>query len=605
MWYSHAKKNTFLLLLYSSTTALFGQIAGADMPVGPTDVYDWRAVRVNPAIAGLQSGAFEVGYRVFYAGFADAGTSLLKSGYMILNVPRRLPWELSGGLTTTIFSTPILKENEIHFFLSKRVSPYITMGFSCGAFNINYQTDRFFYDAGDVVDDPVFAGGSSLWKFDMGLGLTYTPTSSIIIGLGVQHLTRPNISLIGDDVYLNPTLTLGLKFHIDRVAIHTTASVDRIHSGSGTILQMNHSELGTAHLGIDNNQIWTRGRLNVRGPFSFAYGMYFPINDFAGQGAGSHEIAFIYEFDRQLRKFSLSEDPEDWQEFLPPMPTIRVEPQIIVWADGNENVDIISKTIIRDLKTELDSTARSRLTPFDLGLVDSINSKSKTTHFEPHKYSNLEKEKTPSKEYVVGETSVKFLDNLAVDLRNDSTKSAYIVSPNSSDEREYLMGEYLQEQQKVPRERFGINEERRDINIDNSIWIKYLQDKKISKYDKFTFALPDTLVITVFPIDSSMNAHPWTFVVENMEQDTVFSVKGKCSEIRKVKWDWRGTDGNIIPYGFYKYYISWVDHAGRLRQSSQRIIYARQLESKIYIEISKDYPQPDEKDRVPGLLLNK
>ncbi|MCA9732142.1 MAG: type IX secretion system membrane protein PorP/SprF [Deferribacteres bacterium] len=593
------------LLCFGAMGTLKAQIAGTDLPAIPTDVHDWRSIQVNPSIAGLQSGALEMGYRVLHAGFADAGTSLFKSGYVVLNFPRRLPGESSLGFASTMFTTPIWQESELHLFFSKRLTPQFELGLSLGAINFNYQTAHFTYLDTDFNDDPVFNNGTSLWKLDTGFGVTYTPTSSILVGLGITHLNRPNVSLIGDDIHLNPALVLGVKFNLQQATVHASAKTSKYTSGSGTVIQLSHSELGTAHLGLDTDRIWARGRLNMRGPFGFAYGMYFPINDFAGQSAGSHEIAVIYEFDRQEQKIELSEPPDDWQTFLPEMPTIRVEPQIIAWAEGDESVDIVSKKIKRDVNSKLDSTALSKLTLFDLGLVDTINVGSEITTFEPHKHSLRDTLHTRSLGYVTRENYFKFLDSLAVDLRLDSNKTAHIITPNSTMERIYLMGEYMQEDLEVPRPKFTINEGSGDVIVDSTFITRNWQGGAVPKFNEYRFAIPDSLVITVFPIDSSMNKHPWTFIVENTNGDTVFTKSGDCKDVRKIIWDWRDMDRKIIPYGFYKYYISWFDALGRLRHSSQRLIYARQLRSEIHIDISKKYNDLDENARLRGLFLNK
>ncbi|KAA3658391.1 MAG: hypothetical protein DWQ10_11280 [Calditrichaeota bacterium] len=172
-------------------------------------------------------------------------------------------------------------------------------------------------------------------------------------------------------------------------------------------------------------------------------------------------------------------------------------------------------------------------------------------------------------------------------------------------ERIYLMSEYMQEDLEVPRPKFTINEGSGDVIVDSSFMVNRWPGSEVPAFDEYRFAIPDSLVITVFPIDASMNKHPWTFIVVNMEGDTIFTRTGSCDKVRKIVWHWRDLEGNIIPYGFYKYYISWVDAAGRLRHSSQRLIYARQLRSNIHIDISKKYNDLEEAARMRGLFLNK
>jgi hypothetical protein len=578
----------------------------------PTNLYDWRAAMVNPSLGVLQSGAVEAGFKIFHLGFADAGAALFKAGYVVLNVPKRLPMELAAGLQSQFFHTPLYRENALRLVLSRRMSPKVALGLGIGILGLSYNQNEFLLDD---TTDPVLSGGTSLWKPDLSLGLTFMPTSTVVIGVGVSHLNRPNVSLVGDAIRLEPALTAGFKYSIGAAEVHTGGTIDQIATTRRASIQYTSENLGLVQLGIDDEAVNVLARLNVSGPFSVGYAVGFPINEFSGNGAGSHEAALIYEFDRIRKPVELVSVPENWSPFKPEMARIRMVPQFITMAERN-TVDIVTKTITRDLSSELERFAVQKLTGFDLGLADTMSvgtplfltnqfvsddsgsirgnlisiQEDKNILFNRNfDFSLRDTSKTREDLFFVTDTSYfRFLKALGRDLLENPAKKTLIVTPNEQITRAQLIAKYLADTLGVPQTRFAVK-----VVYPSASSAANLPDwdlQKIVKREVIRLASPEEVRISVFPIDSSSYFKPWTFVVESQDGKRIFTYQGKGADRQQdFHWNWRDNEGEIIEHGFYTYFVEWQDSDGQARRSAPRTIYARELRSNVQIKIGPNY----------------
>ena len=146
-----------LLLLILAPPPLSAQVGQNYFPADPANIYDWRSAMINPSISDFQNGAVDIGFKIIYLGFADNNASAFKASYVLLNVPRRLPYLLTGGFQLQLFSTPLYQETEVKFIFSRRIKRIYSVGLSFGLLGVSYNRDNF-----DLVDagDPVFANGA-------------------------------------------------------------------------------------------------------------------------------------------------------------------------------------------------------------------------------------------------------------------------------------------------------------------------------------------------------------------------------------------------------------------------------------------------------------
>lgn len=591
------------------TQPLLSQVGQSYFQGEPTNLHDWRAAIQNPSLGVLQAGAFEAGFKVLHFGFVDGDAGALKAGYLILNVPRRLPYQFALGLQTQIFHSPLFSENDLRLSISRRFSSRLALGIGFGLRGISYSTDRF---TPEVLADPVFAGKSAIWKPDLGLGLTFMPLNSLIIGAGIQHINRPNVSLVGDATRLEPILSLGIRYLIGAATINAGSRLDNISLTRGASVQFYDDQLGLLQLGASNDALEIFARVNVTRTLRVGYGLSYPITQFSGMSAGSHEAAISFEFDRLRKMIELAEVPEEWRPIQPDVYKIRVVPQFLAMPNRS-TVDIVTKTIYRRIQLD-DSTALRRLSAFDLGLDDSLSGgtplfltyisgpPSEKAYLStirpgeslaPSKNFNItlrDTAKTSKEMFFITDSSYfRFLKELGQDLLQHPKKKTLIVTPNAHIDRAYLIAKYLSDSLQVPSTQFAIRVYEADSTGVSGSKIPLWDRRKLQQVQQIRVAEPPSVEITVFPIDSSSYVRRWTFVVEDKSGKRIFTRSGISEEAYKFEWDWRDNRGRLIEHGFYRYYIEWEDDAGATRRSAPRLFLARELRSTVEIIIDKKY----------------
>lgn len=608
-----------LFMIFGATTATQAQVGLDFFRAEPANLYDWRAAMVNPSIGALQTGAVEAGFKIFHLGFADAGAALFKAGYFVLNVPKRLPFELTAGLQTQHFTTPLYNESSLRVALSRRFSPKLALGIGIGMLGISYQASEFELDD---FSDPVLAGGTSLWRPDLHLGLTFMPFSTVIVAAGVSHLNRPNLSLVDDAVRLEPVFTFGLKYSLGRAQMQTGGTIDRTSVSRRASVQYTDEALGFVQIGVDDEAISLLSRLNVSGPLSVGYGASLPINELSGTAAGSHEAAFIYEFDRLQKPIELVEVPERRMPIKPEMARIRVVPQFLTRLE-HSTVDIVTKNVVREVSQNLAEDAIQQLTSYDLGLTDTMSIgtplflTNQFERFDPagetgnlitlegesglyfeknFDFSLQDTAKTKEDFFFTTDTSyIAFLRELGRDLKNNPAKKTMIVTSNEQLTRARLIVKFLSDSLQIPASQYLVKVVPSElVDADQPVRQRWRPDS-LSRQEVIRLADPQHVLISVFPIDTSSHFKPWQFVVERSDGTRIFTYRGiSTDQQQQFRWEWRDNDGRLIDNGFYRYYVEWEDDSGQTIQSAPKMLYARELRSTVHIQIAPQY-QRDQK----------
>lgn len=622
MLYSRVKKFFFSVCLISIfwSASAQAQVGLNFFQADPANVYDWRAAMVNPSISALQSGAVEAGFKIFHLGFADAGAALFKAGYFVLNVPKRLPFELTAGLQSQYFSTPLYNESSLRAVFSRRVSTKLTLGVGIGLLGISYDAGKFELDD---LSDPVLAGGTSLWKPGVHLGVTFMPFNTVVLAAGVSHLNRPNISLIDDAIRLEPVVTFGLKYSLGRAEMHTGGKIDRTATSRRASVQYSDEMLGFVQLGIDDEAVNLLSRLYVSGPFAVGYGLSLPINELSGTGAGSHEAAFVYEFDRLQKPIELVDVPQNRRPVRPEMARIRMVPQFIARLEHN-TVDIVTKQVERDVSQKLDENAIQQLTSYDLGLADTMSigtplfltnqfarfdaaaqpghlitleGESGITFRKNFDFSLQDTSKTKEDLFFITDTSyIAFLRELGRDLKDNPSKKTLIVTPNAQLTRAQLIVKYLADSLRIPASQFLVkvvpSEPIEAAQATKPTW----DPTTLTRRETIRLADPMSVLVSIFPIDTSSYFKPWQFVVENSEGERIFTYRGiSTDQQQQFRWEWHDNADVLINNGFYRYYVEWQDDSGQTIQSAPSTLYARELRSTVQIQIAPEYQPPQQK----------
>lgn len=586
-----------LFLMTGMAVPSYGQVAQENFQADPANLYEWRALMANPSIGAFQTGAFEAGVKIFHLGFADAGASLFKTAYGLVNLPRMLPGKFAFGFRSQMFNTPIYRETELHFNVSRRFFGAVSLGLSAGLRNISYRTENF-----NLVDanDPVFAGGGSRWTTDLGAGVTIIPMPAVVVGIGARHLNEPPVTLSGNDITLEPAITASVSFNFGSLALNSGSRERENKFLPRGYAQVYDPQVGMLQLGYTQDLAWLRGRLHVAGPLSIGYGFSLATGELQGTSNGTHEATVVWEFDRLRGLPRQGIPPSHWTPFQPEMARIGIVPQYAVLG-SEEAVDIFTKVLIREISPDVDRAALGKLTEFDLGILDT-SFVEKVIPFELQKVEPIDSTAEFTGQYSSGYRAS--LSRLRADLVNKEVE-ALIVAPETQIQRAMALGNYLRQALNARNARLSVNKPdplsyAASVSLSGNIQLQHIQPT-----DTLTLLNPGQIVFTIHPIAQKNGPQEWTLVVENAKGRHVYEHTQQADTLTHVAWNWRDHEGRVIAPGFYRYYVAWEAQGGQIFHSPARKIYARELRRRIHLKITRRYEKTPEGANKIGVILNR
>lgn len=584
----------FLMLAFAITNTR-AQVGLSYFPADPANLYDWRAELVNPSIGVFQTGAVEMGVKLFHLGFVDNDAAAFQAAYFLLNLPRRLPEQLGLGLQVQSFRAGLFQESEFKLNLSRRLQPNLSLGIGLALRHFGY--DRAQFDLVDP-DDPVFAGGTSRWQPDLGLGLTYMPLTPLVLTLSVSHLNRPAVTLTGDAVTLDMELRLGVSLNLGGYAAHSNTRFEE-ENATHAYLQLQDETVGLLQLGVENRSAWMKSRLNLPGPFRFGYGFSYPLNSLSGTSWGNHETFLVYEFDPRRKAAPVILPEENWEPFDPEMAHVDVVPQYYASA-GSEVINIFEKQLVRMLDADLDSSRLARLSAFDVGVLDSALHEP----VFPYQLEPL----TPADSQAVGGKNYapEYRESLH-QLRGTLVENGLevvLITPKTQRKRAAGLREYLRQPAGDSLD-VALAQPHYLSREDSLRFARPVNPQDLPASERLVIIQPQSVAFSVLPVLPEQLAPEWELVVEDKSGKTIFRYDGSGAEGREVVWDWRDTAGRIIEPGLYRYYVGWKDQRGEARRSSIRTLYARKLKRNVRILITRTYRSPDGQVDKVGIILNQ
>lgn len=587
----------WILLLLCSNGLLFSQVGQTYFSANPANLYEWRSGLVNPSIGAYQTKAVEVGFKLLHLGFADANAAQFKATYLRLNLPRQLPAQLALGLNSRLFTTPIFQEMSFQINLARQFPAKFAVGLSLGLLGISY--DRSNFDLVDP-DDPVFAGGTSRLQPDVGVGVTLLALRPLVIGFSANHLNRPIISLVDDNLRLEPTFSLGVALHLNTVTVQSSGSRgnnDNLSTGS---IQIFDPIKGFLLGGVDQNSFYLRSRLHVKGGISVGYGFSYPLGEFSGTSSGSHEAILVYEFNRQYPLPRLDVPAPEWGEFKPDIPRVDLTPQYFSLA-STEKVTIYEKRLHRHFQEDLTPEILARLDDIDLGTLDSAFvdeifpmltdvatvtdslSEMDTLTFSPEYQRALQKLR-------------KELPHLSQDV--------LLITPETQKRRALLLKALLEESYYDTTEKITILQTTAFPGAQKKPHKPKLSLSDIANSEKIIYFRPERVIFNVYSLVAEQAPTPWFLVVENQDGVEVWRTRGDMKE-QQIPWNWRDHQGQIIEPGFYRYYVTWQDEWGQERRSLAHTLYVRKFIREIHLKITTHFQNPGEDIDKIGIILNK
>ncbi|MFQ5709392.1 MAG: type IX secretion system membrane protein PorP/SprF [bacterium] len=575
----NSKSLDILLFVSASIFATSGLRAQNIINANPAESYDFRAAFVNPAIISFQNAHVAAGGKLFHLGFVDNQSNPFRQGYVSLSLPFGINNQTGFGIQAQYFNTPLFSQSNISLNIAKRIHRIYSFGLKLNVFSKSFNRDNF-----DLVDpdDPVFANGTSVWSTTLGAGVAVIPHPNLSLGIGVDHINRANVSLIGDDVTQPIKAYFGAFLDLSVFQ----ASVSFIYEDGRflpkTSVGSSVSKLGFFRLGYNNRSAEFEGQLHLTGPLSLNYSYDYTLFDNQGNGQGSHQFTLIHDFDakRELPDFEIPQ--ELILNFEPPKKAIDIESRFYVYPTI-EKLEIMEKKLTRVVNPNVSKEALAQLSPLDVGVLDS----SETESYLPFKKDTVDTSLLPavleanmSKEYK------NFVKGFADKLNERHDVKANIIAPKQSILRAAALKKHLQPDSSQGAKKVPIVQPVFYSTQDSLLASEKLGPHSLRSRETLTTLSQTHTTFKIMPVFLQRTIASWSLIIENKGGQEIKRFDGTGMPPGELAWDWKDAAGKLVEPGVYYYYLACKDHSDNSYVLEKKPIYIQKILRNIKIEIT-------------------
>ncbi len=512
----------------------------------PTDFYDPRSSFINPAVIMSQSRQVYAGVQVLQLGFLENNSTAFKHSHLGYSQPYFVLPSTGFGFTAQYLSTPFYNQGNYSFMVAHEIADILTLGARVNLFSKNYDLD--FIDP----NDPVFKNGNTKYAYSYGFGvLIGSAYSSLAVGVAVDHVNRPYISLLGNTV--RQPLAVDVGIHYSFLGIRPTVYFNRQDNLTVTTFgfDLTHRHLGRVGLFYGNKALIIDGKLNLLNEhMSIGYQLDFPLMDLNSYSMGTHLVSLAYRFAK----------PDDG-EF-----EIAADIEYLNIAERKLTVEADRGITLRDL----DALEEYKLDIFDQGSLARIRDSARVVDVsgmkaKPHNqmYDDAYKlYRATLIQMVKDQISIKGTTNFDVE----------ILSLPGTGDRAVNLFNFVIDSLSIPEDRVNIiftndyaNQSQKAITS-NPIIEAIRTQKQLSsgKMKHVTVKLENDAILTsdytTFRITRNRSGRKivtWRVVIEH-DGKIIQKISG-VNEPHDVTWDWRDENNNLIAHGEYFYYFQWKD----------------------------------------------
>jgi len=156
-----------------------------------SNIHDPQLMFVNPAgMTAFRSALGVIGYKLYHVGIDHDD---LNNGFLGFSYPTAKFGAF--GITCQYFRSHILNRQVLEAnYATPLLLKKITFGLNFGLLGISYDKDHF-----NLIDenDPLLSGSSSKNSCNVGFGMLIYPIADLFVGVSLNHLNQPDISLEG------------------------------------------------------------------------------------------------------------------------------------------------------------------------------------------------------------------------------------------------------------------------------------------------------------------------------------------------------------------------------------------------------------------------
>ncbi|MFZ5515775.1 MAG: type IX secretion system membrane protein PorP/SprF [Candidatus Zhuqueibacterota bacterium] len=535
----------------------------------PADIFDSKAIFLNSAVIPFQRRHVALGMQVYQMGFMKSNELGLNTGYFSLSLAESLPLYLNFGLSGQNFSTPLYDQTNFSLHFAARPMERISVGIKYNVFTKSYH-QRYF----DLVDinDPVFANGTTKFAQSIGAGVLFFPLSELALGLAVDHINRPDVSL-SDDVFRQPlAYDMGIRYSYRHFSSSIHLNYMQEHWQFNWMLETRPTSISSFRLGLIQKAADFQVELSVLDGFSINYVFNYPLYEVSQISSGSHQINFIYELGRRtpLDEFQYTRYDEGKS------PIFDLPSQFFVELN-DATLEVQSQKILRRIENDVPGNALANLTEMELALNDSI---SHPQDFFQHGQVEEPLDRLSGKPKYSTKYD-NYLAELADIFSGDGDESIKILTETASRTRaEDLLRDKIYNATKL-----AATEKVVQLNETEATRKVKPGDVPKSSYASAIELNPEKAVFSVTSLKMRAYRREWRLVILDGDEKEVKNFSGKNDVPETIEWDWRNQNGRLLQPGVYVYRLEWFDNEGKLRQSRAASFSVEKRSRTFYIDV--------------------
>ena len=585
------KRRHFLLIIVSfiiGSDCLFPQ---GLIDANPADLRHSNTLFVNPSVISFQNPYAVMGIRFFHIGLLEDDAYGLRHQSFGIAFPEIGVYDLGAGLSGQYFDTPIYDVGHFNLLVSRKILPNASVGIRLGTIMQSYNKDEF-----DLVDenDPVFASGTSKMALNVGLGFLYSPVSKLFIGLSVDHINQPNLSLIGDDIKQPLRADGGMAYDMGFIRPYIGFTYFREEFIPHFHLESYVVDWGSIRLGYMNRNLQMEGELYIIGGTSLNYCYDYPISDLSGVTGGTHMLSLIFHFKggARLERMVLEKSGQ-------PSTTSRKPVEVLIDSEV-DTLNVVRKHIFRSFSPEITTEEIANLPVSLLGALDSTSNVTESLKPIPLEIAY----QMPVEGFADSKNYTENLDSLCAILKRNKHLALNIIgSPNAVPQAQIIQ-KHIVDKSRISSDRIRFVSPVNVTSRDDLIHAEKIGPNPIPPNTHVTVLTPGVNRFLIQSNKMSRDTRDWKLVIRNSDGDIVKIIQGKDFLPEEIPWAWQADADVFQKPGNYFYRIKWRDSRGRLYQSRESTFWVRELHRRVSIEIGKQPIRVDRADQV-FLYLNR
>jgi hypothetical protein len=500
------------------------------------------------------------------------------------------PWQLRGiALGIQYMQAGLYSQNNLRISYGRRAVGPVALGANLDIFNRAFDRDQFYmFDP----NDPVFRYGYSKWGTSFGFGVAVIPYHSLVFGLSVEHINRPDLAMGMGYVPQPVLLSTGFKLYLDNFSLFSSVNAleffgynhESLTIGRGVLWDQSLFGMEIPFYGHGLLRFSTGARA-IAGEFEayvyknlyFNYRYEYPLTEINLASGGTHRFGLLFDFWRQppLPLLNpLPEIPKYHAEVTPK--SVRHRGQFFIYSNS-DSVMISTRRVRRTVDKNVPHYSLGLLFPEDLGDACGLSVKT-----PKHLLALMEvRDPTilPKELYSTGYRGA--LEGISLNMVRSNVPTEVVAYPGAerrgNELANQITGNFTAVSATIP------------IYAPDSAQTIPERIRGLMGNDEVQRLIqPETAEVMIVPIHLSNYHGKWWMEVRTSRDSTIFSQSGEGAPPDTVRWNWKDRSGDYAPPGVYYFIFKSLGEDGTSQFSARQYFKVYHQHRTLDLAISRE-----------------